>query len=51
MTVASLVRQMRTQRTRGAVGLAIKVIGVGLFAGLVMTYCQYLVDACFKGLR
>jgi len=28
-----------------------KVIGVGIFAGLMVTYCQFLIDACFRGLH
>jgi hypothetical protein len=32
-------------------GFAAKVIGVGVFAGLMITYCQFLIDACFKGLH
>ncbi len=34
-------------------GLAfgLKVIGVGLFAGLVLTYCNMLLDACMSGIR
>jgi hypothetical protein len=30
---------------------AVKVIGVGLFAGLVLTYCNVLLDACMSGIR
>ena len=45
-----------TSRTSGGrvsevVGFAIKVIGIGAFAGLMMTYCQFLIDACFRGLH
>jgi hypothetical protein len=32
-------------------GFAAKVIGIGIFAGLMVTYCQFLIDACFKGLH
>jgi hypothetical protein len=32
-------------------GFAIKVIGVGLFAGLVLTYCNILLDACMAGIH
>jgi hypothetical protein len=31
--------------------LAAKMIGIGVFAGTMATYCQYLIDACFRGLR
>jgi hypothetical protein len=30
---------------------AVKVIGVGIFAGLVLTYCNVLLDACMSGIR
>ena len=32
-------------------GFAAKVIGIGIFAGLVLTYCQFMIDACFRGLH
>jgi len=28
-----------------------KLIGIGIFAGLMITYCQFLIDACFRGLH
>ena len=31
--------------------LGAKLIGIGVFAGLVITYCQVLIDACFRGLH
>ena len=36
---------------REVVGFAAKMIGIGLFAGLMLTYCNVLIDACFRGLR
>jgi hypothetical protein len=33
------------------VGFAIKVIGIGVFAGLILTYCNVLLDACLRGIR
>ena len=35
---------------RQSVGFAAKVIGVGVFAGLMLTYCNALIDACFRGI-
>ena len=32
-------------------GFAAKVIGIGVFAGTTLVYCQYLIDACFRGLH
>ena len=34
-----------------SVGFAAKVIGVGVAAGLMLTYCSALIDACFRGLH
>jgi len=38
-------------RTGEVVGFAAKLIGIGVFAGLMITYCQFLIDACFRGLH
>jgi hypothetical protein len=32
-------------------GFAAKVIGIGVCAGLMLVYCQVLLDACFRGLH
>jgi hypothetical protein len=32
-------------------GFAAKVISIGIFAGLMLTYCNALIDACFSGLH
>jgi hypothetical protein len=50
-TMTGLVKHLRTGRSSETVGFAVKVIGIGLFAGLTMTYCQFLIDACFRGLH
>jgi hypothetical protein len=34
-----------------AMSFAAKVIGIGVVAGLMLTYCNALIDACFRGLR
>jgi hypothetical protein len=40
---------------RGLVGagarFAVKVIGVGLLAGLLLVVCQFLIDAWFRAIR
>ena len=46
-----LVRRARPSRGHGVAGLAVKLIGIGLFAGLTLVYCQFLLDACFRGLH
>ena len=38
-------------RSGESVGFAAKVIGIGVFAGLMLTYCNALIDACFRGLH
>jgi hypothetical protein len=38
-------------RASESVGFAAKVIGIGVFAGLMLTYCNALIDACFRGLH
>jgi hypothetical protein len=40
-----------SRRSGETVGFAAKVIGVGVFAGLMLTYCNALIDACFRGLH
>ena len=46
-----LLRRARPSRGHGVAGLAVKLIGIGLFAGLTLVYCQFLLDACFRGLH
>jgi hypothetical protein len=38
-------------RTGEVIVFGAKVIGVGIFAGLMVVYCQFLIDACFRGLH
>ena len=45
------VRRLPMLRSGRAWAFAAKVIGIGLFAGLMLTYCNALIDACFSGLR
>jgi hypothetical protein len=50
--MAGLVRRVHPGRSgRGAWAFAAKVIGIGLCAGLMLVYCQVLLDACFRGLH
>lgn len=42
----------QSQEPKGeAVGFAAKLIGIGVLAGLGLTYCNALIDACFRGLH
>jgi hypothetical protein len=45
------VRRLPGLRSGSTWGFAAKVIGIGLFAGLMLTYCNALIDACFSGLH
>jgi hypothetical protein len=38
-------------RREVAMGFAAKVIGIGVVAGLMLTYCNALIDACFRGIH
>ena len=50
---SATAREARAPRPRSSesVGFAAKVIGIGVFAGLMLTYCNALIDACFRGLH
>jgi hypothetical protein len=49
--MTALARRMHEVRTGDVMGFAAKVIGIGVFAGLMLTYCNALIDACFHGLH
>jgi hypothetical protein len=50
--MAGLVRRVHPGRSGSrAWAFAAKVIGIGLVAGLMLVYCQVLLDACFRGLH
>ena len=38
-------------RAHDAFVFGAKLIGIGVFAGLMITYCQFMIDACFRGLH
>ncbi|HVR01837.1 MAG TPA: hypothetical protein VMT47_06885 [Polyangia bacterium] len=52
-TGSATANEARESRPRASesVGFAAKVIGIGVFAGLMLTYCNALIDACFRGLH
>jgi len=41
----------RGVRVHDAIVFGAKLVGVGIFAGLMITYCQFMIDACFRGLH
>jgi hypothetical protein len=49
--MSGISRGFRLWSLGTGLGFAFKVIGVGLFAGLVLTYCNILIDACMAGIR
>ena len=46
-----VIRRQPGGRPVDALGFAIKVIGLGVFAGLMLTYCNVLLDACLRGIH
>ena len=49
--MSGIERHVRYSDSGSAWTFAVKVIGVGIFAGLVLTYCNVLLDACMSGIR
>jgi hypothetical protein len=49
--MSMMVRQIRYSKSFDAFGFGAKVIGIGVFAGLMLTYCNALLDACMSGIR
>jgi hypothetical protein len=39
------------RRLAGGAGFAVKMVGIGLFAGLLLVVCQFLIDAWFRAIR
>jgi hypothetical protein len=35
----------------GFAGFAVKMVGIGLVAGLLLVVCQFLIDAWFRAIR
>jgi hypothetical protein len=46
-----LARRASAGRSSRGMGFAAKMIGIGLAAGVVLAYCQFLIDACFRGIH
>ena len=49
--MSAISRGLRLSGMGTGLGFAFRVIGVGLFAGVVLTYCNMLIDACMAGIR
>jgi hypothetical protein len=39
------------RRLEGSAGFAAKMVGIGLFAGLLLVVCQFVIDAWFRAIR
>ena len=42
---------LRHSRASELLGIAGKLVGVGVFAALIYSYCNVLIEACLRGLR
>ena len=41
----------RLAGSAGLAGFAVKMVGIGLVAGLLLVVCQFLIDAWFRAIR
>ena len=39
------------RRLMGSAGFAVKMVSIGLVAGLLLVICQFLIDAWFRAIR
>ena len=39
------------RRLMGSAGFAVKMVSIGLVAGLLLVVCQFLIDAWFRAIR
>jgi hypothetical protein len=39
------------RRLAGSAGFAAKILAIGVFAGLLLVACQFLIDAWFRAIR
>ena len=51
VNMSAIVSVLKQMKVRDLAGLSGRVIGLGLFVGLVYTYCHVLVESCFRGIR
>jgi hypothetical protein len=52
--MSGLARRFGGDRLTGGAGLAgfaVKMVGLGLLAGLLLVVCQFLIDAWFRAIR
>jgi hypothetical protein len=41
----------RLAGSAGFAGFAVKMVGIGLLAGVLLVVCQFLIDAWFRAIR
>lgn len=51
VTMAEMLSVLRHSRTSERLGIVGKLVGVGVFAALIYSYCNVLIEACFRGVR
>ena len=49
--MSEIISVLRHLRMREILGLTGRLVGFGLFIGLIYTYCHVLVETCFRGIR
>jgi len=51
MVMGSIFTALKHVKARELAGLTGRLIGFGLFVGLILKYCHVLLEGCFRGLR
>jgi hypothetical protein len=49
--MSAMLSVLKQMRMRDLLGLTGRLVGLGLFVGLVYTYCHVLVESCFQGIH
>ena len=51
VTMSEMLSVLRNSKTSEVAGVLGKVVGMGLFAVLVYSYCNVLIEACVRSVR
>lgn len=51
VTMGEMLSVLRSSKASEVAGVLGKVVGTGLFAALVYSYCNVLLDACVRGVQ
>ena len=51
ITVSEMLSVLKSSRVSEVVGIVGKLVGVGLFATLVYSYCNVLIEACVRSVH